>query len=280
MLSYFAGLDFISHLDVNQQQLQSMAVSISISCCSLGLGFASRDKKDTKILGLPGKIDWGPVMVALVAVRTSEVFSRLAAFNIIQVSWRSNVVVFGHLGGPAAAAAMCAATAFCFENLLRVLGRCPALEELNFDGCRFIPGTAWAKLQGAQWRQMRKANFSLCFARQGDGAEDLLQALGSCSTLEELNFDDCPEIPGAAWAQLRGAEWPQMRKAWLFQWTQTATNFPGVAGVDIACDNKRAHLPWGKTRDDAGKVIFAAAEEAQYPRKMCAALVQCIPRQF
>eukprot|EP00438_Fugacium_kawagutii_P004792 Skav205495 [mRNA] locus=scaffold2844:29109:38204:- [translate_table: standard] len=116
LLSYMAGLDFISSLHVTDGQLQSMAISIGISCCSLGLNFASRDKKDRAILGLPGKLGWGPVMGALVMVRAMEVASRLAAFNIIHLSWRSRSLAIGHLGGPAAAAAMCVAAKLSFAN--------------------------------------------------------------------------------------------------------------------------------------------------------------------
>eukprot|EP00438_Fugacium_kawagutii_P026101 Skav201525 [mRNA] locus=scaffold3018:17339:23195:+ [translate_table: standard] len=108
----------------------------------------------------------------------------------------------------------------CFEDhghgaadLLQLLGRSPALEELNFDRCKQIPGAAWAKLQGAEWPKLRTANFSSCFEDHGDGAADLLQLLSRCPTLEELNFLGCKQISGIAWAKLQGAEWPKMRKA-------------------------------------------------------------------
>eukprot|EP00438_Fugacium_kawagutii_P002525 Skav234522 [mRNA] locus=scaffold2407:105107:112478:- [translate_table: standard] len=340
MLSYLAGLDFISKLNVNETQLWNMLISIAISCGSLGLSFASRDKKSSRILDLPGKVGWGPVMVALVTVRAMEVASRLAAFNIIHVSYRSRGAI-GHLGGPAAALAMCLAAKLSFpmaeipdvlpdtfmaawlvttaaallglkslalygqhfveqpifadlglrhllgrcfedhgdgaEDLLQVLARCQALEELNLSFCKQILGPAWTKVCSAQWPKMNMAYFYGCFEHHGDGAEDLLQVLARCQlqelilgrckqiagpawanvrgwaqlrgaswtlkiadfnqcfwdhgdgaedllqvlarsqSLEVLNFKECNRIPGTAWAKLRGAQWPKLRKA-TFQW--------------------------------------------------------------
>ena len=44
-----------------------------------------------------------------------------------------------------------------------------------------------------------------------DGAADLLQALRSSPLLEELDFDNCFEIPAAAWQQLPDGAWPKLR---------------------------------------------------------------------
>lgn len=64
------------------------------------------------------------------------------------------------------------------------------------------------------------------------------------------------------------------------KWTQIAANFCAIAELDIACDKQHSHLPWGKTLDEQGRVVFATATEAQYPRKMCVAQVQCVLRQL
>ena len=64
------------------------------------------------------------------------------------------------------------------------------------------------------------------------------------------------------------------------KWTQLAANFVGIKELDQECDKSHTHLPWGKVLDETGRLIFATSEEAQYPRKMCVALVQCVLRQL
>ncbi|CAE7755400.1 unnamed protein product [Symbiodinium sp. KB8] len=65
-----------------------MQLSVAVSCLSLGLGFASRDKADSAVLGLPGKLGWDATMAVLVLTRSMEVSSRVFAYNILQVSVR------------------------------------------------------------------------------------------------------------------------------------------------------------------------------------------------
>ena len=50
-------------------------------------------------------------------------------------------------------------------DLLEVLRNSP-LEELDFSGCSQIPSTAWQKLRGASWSNLREANFDLCLVLQ------------------------------------------------------------------------------------------------------------------
>ena len=64
------------------------------------------------------------------------------------------------------------------------------------------------------------------------------------------------------------------------KWTQIAANFKNITEMDLACDKSHKHLPWGKVMDDTGRLIFATSEEAQYPRKMCVALVECVMRKL
>ena len=51
-----------------------------------------------------------------------------------------------------------------------------------------------------------------CFKDQGEGAADLLEALGRCQDLEVVAFLGCRQIPAAAWQQLRDAKWPRLKK--------------------------------------------------------------------
>ena len=39
-------------------------------------------------------------------------------------------------------------------------------EKLHFYGCSQIPSTAWQKLRGASWTNLREANFSGCLVLQ------------------------------------------------------------------------------------------------------------------
>ena len=114
LMSHFAGVTAIAELDLDSATLQTMAISILVSCCSSGLSFAAKDKKDGWVLGLPGKVDWSPTMVSLVLVRALETGSRMVAFNIVQVSLRGGWC--GHLGGPMAVLLFVAAAALCFPE--------------------------------------------------------------------------------------------------------------------------------------------------------------------
>ena len=40
------------------------------------------------------------------------------------------------------------------------------LVSLNLYGCLMIPSTAWQKLRGASWTNLREANFSMCLVLQ------------------------------------------------------------------------------------------------------------------
>ena len=46
-----------------------------------------------------------------------------------------------------------------------------------------------------------------------EGAADLLRTLSQSHLLEEVDLAGCFQIPAAAWQQLRGAKWPNMKKA-------------------------------------------------------------------
>ena len=62
----------------------------------------------------------------------------------------------------------------CFDNntsadgaadLLEVLRDSP-LEKLDFQYCSQIPSSAWQKLRGASWTNLKEANFYLCLVLQ------------------------------------------------------------------------------------------------------------------
>jgi len=40
------------------------------------------------------------------------------------------------------------------------------LVSLNLQGCRMIPSTAWQKLRGASWTNLKEADFSRCLVVQ------------------------------------------------------------------------------------------------------------------
>ena len=50
-------------------------------------------------------------------------------------------------------------------DLLEVLRNSP-LEKLNVGNCSQIPSTAWQKLRGTSWTNLREANFYLCLVLQ------------------------------------------------------------------------------------------------------------------
>ena len=114
LVSLLAKVDAIAKLALTDEQLQSMAISVAISCLSAGLSFAGRDKSDGMVLSLPGKVGWGPTMGCLVLVRAMEVASRMVAFNIIQVSMRGGWC--GHVGGPLAVFIFVLASWLCFPE--------------------------------------------------------------------------------------------------------------------------------------------------------------------
>eukprot|EP00434_Breviolum_minutum_P003938 symbB.v1.2.003461.t1/scaffold194.1/size275082/22 len=115
LMSFMVGIQSIASIEFSSADLVSIAVSISISCFSAGLSFASRDKMDSAVLGLPGKIGWGPTMCCLVVARSLEVGSKMFAFNLIHISIRGSWLL-GHVGGPIAVGFFVAVAALCFPE--------------------------------------------------------------------------------------------------------------------------------------------------------------------
>ena len=114
LVCYVAGVTAIADLELPTAKLQSMALSVLVSCFSSGLSFAGRDKKDSSVLGLPGKIGWGPTMMCLVLVRSLETGSQMAAFNIIHVTLRGGWC--GRLAGPTAILLYVLSAMLCFPE--------------------------------------------------------------------------------------------------------------------------------------------------------------------
>ena len=50
-----------------------------------------------------------------------------------------------------------------------------------------------------------------CFKDQGEGAADLLEALGHSQELEAVDFESCGQIPAAAWHCVPSGAWPKLQ---------------------------------------------------------------------
>ena len=64
------------------------------------------------------------------------------------------------------------------------------------------------------------------------------------------------------------------------KWTRLAASFAAITEMNVECDKSHEHLPWGKTINNEGLEVFATSLEAEYPRKFCISLVQCVLRQL
>ena len=102
LISALGGISQIHALELSDDQLQSLVLSVAVSCFSLGLGFASRDKADSAVLDLPGKLGWSPSFAALIFGRFLEVLSRVVAYSVLQISLRGySLLRFTGLGAGA-----------------------------------------------------------------------------------------------------------------------------------------------------------------------------------
>ena len=84
-------------MDLSSQDLFWLLAKIGLSCFCLGLGFATRDKRDSRVLGWSGKLGWGLPLLLLVLLRTLEVATMVAAINFFHFSLRWEHL---KLGGP------------------------------------------------------------------------------------------------------------------------------------------------------------------------------------
>ena len=64
------------------------------------------------------------------------------------------------------------------------------------------------------------------------------------------------------------------------KWTRIVANFPGITSLNIRCDRRHSHEPWGFARDDTGQKVWATSLESQYPKKFCVALVNILLQFF
>ena len=101
---------------VSSEDFQSLTFSIAVSLASLAFGFASRDKNDARVLGVPGMLGWEPIFMALFVIRALEVTSRLLAFNMLHLATRTTVP----LGGPVAVGVLVAWANFYFPEAEKV----------------------------------------------------------------------------------------------------------------------------------------------------------------
>ena len=112
----FWFLIMVGMQSVSFQDFQSLTLSILISLASLAFGFASRDKNDARVLGVPGKLGWEPIFIALFLMRAMEVTSRLLALNMLHLATRTAFP----LGGPVAIGLLVASANFCFREAEKV----------------------------------------------------------------------------------------------------------------------------------------------------------------
>ena len=101
---------------VSSEDFRSLTFSIGISVASLAFGFAGRDRNDARVLGVPGKLGWEPIFMALFVVRAFEVTSRLLALNMLHLATRTSLP----LGGPVAVGVLVAWAYFCFPEAEKV----------------------------------------------------------------------------------------------------------------------------------------------------------------
>ena len=64
------------------------------------------------------------------------------------------------------------------------------------------------------------------------------------------------------------------------KWTRIAASFEAITELNVSCDKSHDHLPWGRAKDSDGHEVFATSLEAEYPRRFCISLVQCVLRQL
>lgn len=98
--SWMSSLKDFAALQLDAKDLTWLCASITMSCCMLGLGFASRDTSTSRVLGVPGKLkkDQEPLLVlAIVMLRSAEVICQVFAINFFHVSARWQGFA---LGGP------------------------------------------------------------------------------------------------------------------------------------------------------------------------------------
>ena len=62
--------------------------------------------------------------------------------------------------------------------------------------------------------------------------------------------------------------------------TRLVANFSAIDELNVQCDSSHLHQPRGKAKDAHGQEVYATSLEAEYPRRFCIALVQCIWRQL
>ena len=60
------------------------------------------------------------------------------------------------------------------------------------------------------------------------------------------------------------------------KWTRIVANFEGIISLNLKCDRKHQHEPWGFAKDMDGKKVWATSLESAYPRKMCIAVVNLV----
>eukprot|EP00933_Yihiella_yeosuensis_P061213 TRINITY_DN6402_c0_g1_i1.p1 TRINITY_DN6402_c0_g1~~TRINITY_DN6402_c0_g1_i1.p1 ORF type:complete len:205 (+),score=33.09 TRINITY_DN6402_c0_g1_i1:320-934(+) len=97
-------------------------------------------------------------------------------------------------------------------QVLRALSTSTTLEEVDFHfaGCSDV-GDDWPIIGNANWKELRKASFSVCFMLSGKGAKDVLKALCTSTALEYIDFGRRHAISDDDWSTVGSGVWPQLK---------------------------------------------------------------------
>ena len=120
-------------------------------------------------------------------------------------------------------------------TVLKLLAASRHLKRINLWDCRGIPSEAWAALEGANWPNLRDADFGYCFVVGAPGcskAAVVMKLLARCSHLERIGLSRCDGISGEDFEVLGAASWPEL----------TDANFGGCFVKDDQAPGQRALL--------------------------------------
>ena len=164
----------------------------------------------------------------------------------------------------------------CFVHAAPPCGTCSRAREINLGGAR-------------QPRPLRSDQYphglhDLSTEEQArvDAANSIYQHLSAFLMLcTHMNIPWAVENPARSY--LWDTEWMQTLQqfAKFYRFTACAwgstrptkkaflSTLPGMKRLEAECPGDHQHEPYGRKRDEQGRVIYATAEEAAYPRVLC-----------
>ena len=78
------------------------------------------------------------------------------------------------------------------------------------------------------------------------------------------------------WQLFRGDFQACMLGSGRDKWSRFVCNAQFIEALNIPCDGKHQHLPWGFALNDEGNQVWATSLESQYPRKLCVTVVSLV----